>query len=106
MTGTTDQTGPIGGSSRDGRGVPGGLRQVAEEYLATRRALGFTLSTQGRLLMEFVAYCDRHAVATVTTDVALAWATSATRGRDRLWWARRSGPGRSACGGGPATPRR
>jgi integrase len=89
MTGTTNQTGPIGGSLGDGRGVPGGLRRAAEEYLATRRALGFALSTQGRLLMDFVAYCERHAVATVTTDVALAWATGTTRSRDGLWWARR-----------------
>jgi hypothetical protein len=51
--------------------------------------LGFTLSTRGRLLMDFVAYCDRHAVATVTTDVALAWATGTTRSPDLLWWARR-----------------
>ena len=64
-------------------------RPAAEEYLATRRALGFTLSTQGRLLLDFVAYCEQHAVATVTTDVALAWATGTARSRDRLWWARR-----------------
>jgi integrase/recombinase XerD len=73
-------TGKVGG---------GGLRQAAEEYLTTRRSLGFTLSTQGRLLMDFVAYCEQHAVATVTTDVALAWATGTARSRDRLWWARR-----------------
>jgi integrase/recombinase XerD len=72
-----------------GKAGEGGLRQAAEEYLATRRALGFTLSTQGRLLMDFVAYCEQHAVATVTTDVALAWATGTARSRDRLWWARR-----------------
>jgi integrase/recombinase XerD len=92
MTGTTNQTGTTGTSPRNARrphGVPGGLRQAAEEYLATRRALGFTLSTQSRLLMDFVAYCDQHAVATVTTDVALTWATGTTRSRDRLWWARR-----------------
>ncbi len=48
-----------------------------------------TLSTHGALLMDFVAYCEQHAVATVTTDVALAWATGTARSRDRLWWARR-----------------
>ncbi len=67
----------------------GGLRRAAEEYLATRRALGFALSTQGRLLIDFVAYCERHGVATVTTQAALAWATATTRSRDPLWWARR-----------------
>ena len=39
--------------------------------------------------MDFVAYCERHGVATVTTDVAVAWATGTTRSRDPLWWARR-----------------
>jgi hypothetical protein len=46
MTGTTNQTGPTGMRSRDARGLPGALRQGAEEYLAIRRALGFTLSTR------------------------------------------------------------
>jgi hypothetical protein len=45
----------------------GELRRATEQYLATRRALGFALSTQGRLLMDFVDYCERHGVATVTT---------------------------------------
>jgi hypothetical protein len=70
-------------------GGAGGLRRAAEQYLTTRRALGFALSTQGRLLMDFVDCCERHGVATVTTQAALAWATATTRSRDRLWWARR-----------------
>ena len=85
MTDQTNPTDPIGVTAREACG----LRQAAEEYLATRRALGFTLSTQGRMLMDFVAFCDRHGVATVTTDVAVAWATGTTRSRDPLWWARR-----------------
>jgi integrase/recombinase XerD len=80
MTSDITATSPGGG---------GGLRRAAEEYLATRRALGFVLSTQGRLLMDFVGYCDRHTVSTVTTDVAVAWAIGTTRSRDPLWWARR-----------------
>jgi integrase/recombinase XerD len=70
-------------------GRAGELRRAAEQYLATRRALGFALSTQGRLLMDFVGYCERHGVVTVTTQAALAWATATTRSRDPLWWARR-----------------
>jgi hypothetical protein len=35
-------------------GGPCGLRRAAEEYVATRRALEFVLSTQGRFLMDFV----------------------------------------------------
>ena len=54
MTDQTNPTDPTGVTARDARGLPGGLpgglRQAAQEYLATRRALGFTLSTQGRLL--------------------------------------------------------
>jgi hypothetical protein len=50
-------------------GGAGELRRAVEQYLATRRALGFALSTQGRLLMDFVGYCERHGAATVTTQV-------------------------------------
>jgi integrase/recombinase XerD len=67
----------------------GGLRQAAEQYLAMRRALGFKLCTQGRLLLSFVAYCEQHGIDRVTTDAAVAWATATPRSRDSLWWARR-----------------
>jgi integrase/recombinase XerD len=67
----------------------GWLRRSAEEYLAMRRALGFDLSGQGRLMLDFVAYCEQHHLTTVTTDVALAWAVGTRRSQDRLWWSRR-----------------
>jgi hypothetical protein len=89
MTGTTNPTNAIGGASGEVRGLPGGLRQAAQEYLATRRALGFVLSTQGRLLLDFVDHCERHAIATVTTDAAVSWAIGTARSQDSLWWARR-----------------
>lgn len=89
MTTHTDWTDPSGTSAHRTTGLSVGLRQTAEDYLATRRALGFTMSTQGRLLMDFVAYCGQHAVTVVTTDVAVAWATGTARSRDPLWWARR-----------------
>src|SRR3954471_8707891 len=90
-TGLTVMTNQIDPSvaSHDVRGLPGGLRQAAQEYLATRRALGFVLSTQGRLLLDFVDHCERHAIATVTTDAAVSWAIDTTRSQDPLWWARR-----------------
>jgi integrase/recombinase XerD len=70
--------------------VPAGrLRAEAEAYLAMRRALGFKLSAQGRLLLGFVAYCEQHGMDRVTTDAAVAWATATARSRDPLWWARR-----------------
>lgn len=45
-----------------------------EEYLALRRSLGFKLDRAGRLLAQFVAYCDAAGAETVTVDLARAWA--------------------------------
>ncbi len=52
-----------------------GLNQAVEDYLTTRRALGFKLERQGRLLPHLVGYLERAGAATVTTELALAWAT-------------------------------
>lgn len=52
------------------------LRARAEEYLAMRRALGFKLDSHGSRLMSFVRFCEDRAVTTVTTDLAVDWATS------------------------------
>ncbi len=52
-----------------------GLRQSAEAYLTLRRGLGFKLRQHGPLLADFVAYLERAGSSTVTTAVALAWAT-------------------------------
>ena len=52
------------------------IRIAAEDYLAVRRSLGFKLGTQGRILMDFVAYLERKGMDTVTTEVAVEWATS------------------------------
>ena len=70
-------------------GLPGGLRRTAEDYLGMRRALGFKLSVQGRLLLSFVDFCERQGATAVTTEVAVAWATNTPRSTDPLWWARR-----------------
>jgi len=50
------------------------LRQAAENYLAMRRALGFKLEAQGRLLASFIDYLDRAGATRITTDLAVAWA--------------------------------
>lgn len=57
-----------------------GLRARAEEYLVMRRALGFKLETWGPRLMSFIAFCEERGAATVTTDLAVEWATSPARG--------------------------
>ena len=49
-------------------------------YLVVRRALGFRLERAEKLLGQFVAYCDDNAIATVTTEAAVAWATLPVEG--------------------------
>ncbi|CAN5376769.1 hypothetical protein BH23ACT6_BH23ACT6_28230 [soil metagenome] len=66
------------------------LRTAAEDYLAMRRTLGFKLVSQGRLLMEFIDYCDQHQLAHVRTDAAIDWATNPRKGgHDGVYHARR-----------------
>ena len=66
------------------------LREHAEQYLAMRRALGFKLTTWGPRLMSFIAYLESLEHTVVTTDDAVAWATSTPRGSsDPVHWARR-----------------
>lgn len=66
------------------------LRTAAEDYLTMRRTLGFKLTSQGRLLLEFIDYCEQHQLDQVHADVALRWATNpANGGQDRVYHARR-----------------
>jgi integrase len=57
-----------------------------EDYLALRRSLGFKLDRAGRLLAQFVAYCEAAGAETVTVDLARAWATLPEGGSD-YWFA-------------------
>jgi integrase/recombinase XerD len=65
-----------------------GLRGAVEDYLSVRRALGFTLVDTERLLGQFAGFADAAGVDTITTEVALRWATSPP-GRSKAWHARR-----------------
>ena len=66
------------------------LRARAEEYLAMRRVLGFRLTTQGRHLISFVAFCEERSADHVTADLAVQWATQVTRGSgNEVYQARR-----------------
>jgi integrase len=62
-----------------------GLRDALEDYLAVRRRLGFKMETTGRLLAGFVAFAEQAGAPTVTTELALAWAT-APADADPSWW--------------------
>jgi integrase len=65
-----------------------GLRRSLEQYLTIRRALGFKLAGEGRLLADFVSFADQAGIHTLTTEVALAWATLPPQGSPG-WLARR-----------------
>ena len=51
------------------------LSQAANDYLRVRRALGFKLVYEGRLLRAFVSYMDGIDAEVVTVEHALVWAT-------------------------------
>jgi integrase/recombinase XerD len=65
------------------------IRERAEEYLAMRRALGFSLTTFGRRLMSFVGYLEARGSNVLTTELAVSWATETPRSTDEVTWSRR-----------------
>ena len=76
------------------------LATTVDEYLRVRRALGFKLERETRLLPAFVAFLHRHGGASITTDLALRWAmarrTPPRRGGRSAWaW---SAPLPATCG--------
>ena len=64
------------------------LRSAAENYLAMRRALGFKLERAAHLLPEFVDYLESTGAETITTELALAWATQPPK-EPSQWWVER-----------------
>ncbi|MGH8327502.1 MAG: tyrosine-type recombinase/integrase, partial [Steroidobacteraceae bacterium] len=49
------------------------LRPALADYLAVRRALGYKLSREGKLLGQFLTYLEERDVQTITVEHALAW---------------------------------
>lgn len=64
------------------------LRQIATDYLAMRRSLGYRLNGQDRLLMNYITELETSGTVTVTVANALAWATRPV-GASPIWWSRR-----------------
>lgn len=64
------------------------LHRALEDYLATRRALGFKLEREGKLLPGFIDYLVEGGSTTVTTTAAVAWATRPQNAHP-AWWASR-----------------
>lgn len=54
------------------------LGSAAADYLAVRRALGYKLDNDERLLASFVAYLDSLGIEIVTVAAAVDWASGST----------------------------
>jgi integrase len=65
------------------------LSQACDDYLELRRAVGFKLTRHGRLLPDLVAYLAAAGETTVTTRLALEWATQPA-GHPQEWAVRLS----------------
>lgn len=68
------------------------LRRHLADYLATRRALGYELRRQEKLLGQLVDHLERRGAETISTELALEWAT--LPGGTRAWHALRLGAAR------------
>lgn len=64
------------------------LSRHINDYLAMRRALGFKLEKEGRLLRDFAAFAESAGAGTVTTGLAVAWAIM-PRNVSPVWAAQR-----------------
>ena len=69
------------------------LASHVDDYLRLRRALGFKLEWPGHLLPQLLAYLDDAGAATLTADLAIAWA-QLPQGVQPLHWAHRLGAAR------------
>lgn len=63
------------------------LRAALDDYLALRRAFGFALVREAKLLAQFLDFLDQRGTGGFTVDDAVAWATAP--GGSRGWQAMR-----------------
>src|ERR1700730_6582102 len=61
------------------------LDEAVKDYLGVRRALGYKLEAHGHALVDFVAYLEASGASTVTTELAVAWATQPTKASPVRW---------------------
>jgi integrase len=60
------------------------LRSAVERYLSMRQGFGYKYQQQARRLADFVSFMESRKATTITTKLALAWATSPP-GRQASW---------------------
>lgn len=63
------------------------LRRALVDYLAMRRALGYKLSRDGKLLPQFLDFIQERGEQRLSTEAALAWATLPAG--SAAWWSNR-----------------
>jgi len=61
------------------------LQEAVNDYLALRRALGYKLEREGRLLPQFLEFLEQQEATVITTQLALAWATQPADA-SVAWW--------------------
>lgn len=66
------------------------LRNAIEEYLTVRRALGFKLHEDGRLLNGFADFLEKERASFITRDLALQWAIQPMKCQPARWTKRLS----------------
>ncbi|MFZ1441439.1 MAG: tyrosine-type recombinase/integrase [Candidatus Microthrix subdominans] len=64
------------------------LDQHLHDYLTIRRSVGFNLDRTEKLLGQFLDHLADHDLTRITTDAAIAWA-STPEAADTNWWAQR-----------------
>jgi integrase len=58
---------------------------LAQDYLAVRRALGYKLVCQGRLVSQFADFLDASEASLITTELCVTWARQPANANPR-WW--------------------
>lgn len=61
------------------------LSQALDEYLSLRRALGYKLREEGRLLPKFVSFLEEEGGSHITTEHAVRWAMKTTGAQPAQW---------------------
>jgi len=64
------------------------LRECLDDYLAVRRSVGYKLEDAARILASFVAFAEGAGAVTITSELALSWATQPQQASP-IWLAHR-----------------
>ncbi len=64
------------------------LRNLLEDYLGVRRALGFKLYNVGLNLQQFVRFIESESASVITTELVLRWATQPPHAHPAYWASR------------------